>query len=443
MKTITATKELSSAPHWILCFAAIVAMACNRAAAFTDDIHQALTGDACTGWTTSAAKARFMPAAAYPDLNLPYKRISAAHCDNCSWNDTADWIAQHREAATAAAFRYHITKLDSDYQDFFFHFGFVLHAIQDFYAHSNWIETHPLNYLASLTMTKPAGWVSGKFDNIYDVGINIGIANVPPGTPDYAQIEKDAPYAVGYASAYQDALNASREEFRTFHDYVRYLFGSQADTILTELGFINLTTHKRVCGVLTYPSNGRLYFFRGAEYLRLNPATNTVDAASPPYPRFSSTYWAGIWPDGLSAAVTWNNGKIYFFKGENYIRYDIAADRADSGYPQNIALNWPGVWPAGVDAAINVDNTKAYFFKGEQYIRYDIATDRADAGYPHLISSDWPGLWPDGVDSAVYLGGGKIYFFKGALFMRYDINAKKADFAPIPIADNLIGIEVR
>ena len=40
----------------------------------------------------------------------------------------------------------------------------------------------------------------------------------------------------------------------------------------------------------------------------------------------------------------------YFFKGNQYLRYDIAADKVDAGYPKPIAGNWPGFWPGGLDA---------------------------------------------------------------------------------------------
>ncbi|MGZ0200220.1 hemopexin repeat-containing protein [Streptomyces sp. RM1] len=35
-----------------------------------------------------------------------------------------------------------------------------------------------------------------------------------------------------------------------------------------------------------------------------------------------------------------NRSKAYFFKDDQYVRYDLEADRADSGYPKSIRGNW-------------------------------------------------------------------------------------------------------
>jgi hypothetical protein len=50
-------------------------------------------------------------------------------------------------------------------------------------------------------------------------------------------------------------------------------------------------------------------------------------------------------PDKRSTGiVNWGNGKAYFFKGSQYIRYDIKADKADPGYPKTVDNNtWPGI----------------------------------------------------------------------------------------------------
>ena len=74
----------------------------------------------------------------------------------------------------------------------------------------------------------------------------------------------------------------------------------------------------------------------------------------------------------------------------------------DSGYPKSIAGNWGG-WPSsfttGIDAAVLRDNGKLYFFKGNQYIRHTFGAGM-DSGYPKSIAGNWGG-WPPS-DGDVY-----------------------------------------
>ena len=78
--------------------------------------------------------------------------------------------------------------------------------------------------------------------------------------------------------------------------------------------------------------------------------------------------------------MNWWNEKVYFFRGSEYSRYDIAADRVEDGYPKPISGHWPGVWAEDIDAAVHWGDGKVYFFKKSEYTRYDMATDRADLG---------------------------------------------------------------
>src|SRR5438309_1765370 len=98
--------------------------------------------------------------------------------------------------------------------------------------------------------------------------------------------------------------------------------------------------------------------------------------------------------------------KAYFFRGDQYLRYDLATDRVDAGYPLPIAGNWPGFKEAGfdndVESAINWGNGKAYFFRDDQYLRYDMFTDRVDSGYPLPIAGNWPGFKEAGFVSDVH-----------------------------------------
>jgi hypothetical protein len=83
----------------------------------------------------------------------------------------------------------------------------------------------------------------------------------------------------------------------------------------------------------------------------------------------------------------WKDGKIMFFlRGNSYIRYDMARDRADDGYPRPVDdKTWPGLARHRDDLAgmLNRGNGKAYLFLlSGGYLRYDIGADRLDSGYP-------------------------------------------------------------
>ncbi len=162
--------------------------------------------------------------------------------------------------------------------------------------------------------------------------------------------------------------------------------------------------------------NGRIYLFRGSEYIRYDAVGNKAD---PGYPQLIASAWPGVWPDGFDTVAAWPNGKAYFFRGDQYLRYDIKADKADDGYPKPIALAWPGIWKDGrIDAVVVWPNGKAYFFRGDQYISYDIKTDKADAGFPKPMAGDWPGLWADGIDAGVVFPDGTFSFFKRGDYFR-------------------------
>jgi hypothetical protein len=184
--------------------------------------------------------------------------------------------------------------------------------------------------------------------------------------------------------------------------------------------------------------NQKIYFFRGNEYIRVDP--NDSWKADVNYPKPIAGNWPGF-PASFASSVDaalWSdkNQKIYFFKGADYIRVDPNNGwNVDAGYPKPIAGNWPG-FPAdfvnGVDAALwSYTNTKIYFFKGDQYIRVDPNNGwNVDAGYPKPIAGNWPGFptdFAEGVDAAMWaVKNQKIYFFKSNRFynqyIRVDAN---------------------
>jgi hypothetical protein len=124
---------------------------------------------------------------------------------------------------------------------------------------------------------------------------------------------------------------------------------------------------------------GKAYFFYAGEYVRYDVPSDTVDPEYlPPNPRPGIvSNWGGL-PAPLDGLVNWGNGKLYGFAGPLYYRYDITSERVDPGYPLPIAGNWPGVWTTGIDDVLYQGGRYAYFFKDEQYLRYDVYNDSTD-----------------------------------------------------------------
>ncbi|MCU1230955.1 MAG: protein of unknown function, putative Hemopexin domain, partial [Acidobacteria bacterium] len=140
-------------------------------------------------------------------------------------------------------------------------------------------------------------------------------------------------------------------------------------------------------------------------------------------------YWGG-WPANftppLDAAMVLPGGRGYFFKGDQYFRYDDSGHAPANAPSSFVKGDWPN-WPSDfypIDAAVFWPPTgKVYFFKGDQYIRYNLpeygGREGVDQG-PSPIQGNWPGLVEalkldanSGLDAAIYWPDGNAYFIKG------------------------------
>lgn len=179
--------------------------------------------------------------------------------------------------------------------------------------------------------------------------------------------------------------------------------------------------------VFVDPETNFAYFFKNDEWLRYDLIS---ERSSSCFPAKINGSWPGIWSTDIDA-VFYDSiiKKVYFFKGEEYIRYDCASGRADSGYPARTKKGWPGVWEEGIDAAfVNTDTNIAYFFRGDEYVKYDLVSDRAYKGYPAKIETNWPGIWNSNIDTAFFDPvRKKIYFFKGEEYIRFDAQSELPD----------------
>ena len=97
-------------------------------------------------------------------------------------------------------------------------------------------------------------------------------------------------------------------------------------------------------------------------------------------------------PDELSnmdAVFIWGgNGRTYFFKGEQYWRYDDRTDRIDLGYPRKINGPWKDL-PSNLDGAMQWRNGRSYFFKDNMYYRIDDYRIQVEPDYPKHTGLGW------------------------------------------------------
>lgn len=172
---------------------------------------------------------------------------------------------------------------------------------------------------------------------------------------------------------------------------------------------------------------GKLFFFKGSEYIRYDIAADSADT-TPAYPRPIIPLWPGLWDAGVDSAAETGTGKLLFFKGSDYVQYDIARDEADPNFPQPIASRWPSLGDAGVEAAALVSGSdggqELHLFRGANVWRF--TPDGGEAlGGTQLVSEVWPGLAPEPID-AVVEAGDRVYFFQGASYRRFDARTRTA-----------------
>lgn len=183
------------------------------------------------------------------------------------------------------------------------------------------------------------------------------------------------------------------------------------------------------------------YFFNGNQYTKYNWSTDSVETGYPA--ALSAWNFPGDFNNGIDAVADGATDKTYFFKGNRYIRYDWNKDAVDEGYPMSLSSwNFPDEFKNGIDAAINGKGSsegKIYFFKDAQYIRYDLNNGKTDDGYP-LSLTEWKLTddFTNGINAAINGKAayeGKLYFFKGDLYVRYDWATDLLDGPPTPISN--------
>jgi hypothetical protein len=181
---------------------------------------------------------------------------------------------------------------------------------------------------------------------------------------------------------------------------------------------------------VTNQTTGRYYFFRGDQYVRYEGGVG-VDAGYPAHINGWNNLWQDF-PGPYDAAChrATSTSQYFFFKDEEYVLYEAGTGggvvSATPSYPRPIKGNWTGLYealPPPYDAVVvGTQNGKYYFFKGSQFVRY-VGGSGVDYG-PEPIDTDWHGLYTDfpGPYDAVIAStsvDGDYYFFKGGRYAKY------------------------
>ncbi|MEU9339381.1 hemopexin repeat-containing protein [Streptomyces sp. NPDC048290] len=206
----------------------------------------------------------------------------------------------------------------------------------------------------------------------------------------------------------------------------------------------------RIDAALPHPTlSDQIWFFHDDWYLRYDAANDTITKR----PTLLTDGWPGLasvagfnqWIDAAlpMPAQEGQPNQAWFFHGHTYLRYDLDNDTIKVN-PTPIEDGWPGLKSVGFDrvdvaTAVSGNPHEAWFFKDDQYVRYDLRTDKVLNGGAKPIAEGWPPLgntgFAYGIDTAIGAGGDDVWFFKGNAYVRYNVDSDVLVVGPKAIVE--------
>ncbi|MCT4586902.1 MAG: T9SS type A sorting domain-containing protein [Carboxylicivirga sp.] len=151
-----------------------------------------------------------------------------------------------------------------------------------------------------------------------------------------------------------------------------------------------------------YVPNGGydVYYFAGDEYARVDENTGILEgysSISNGWPGLANTYFQSDIDAACFSGTT--ERKVYLFKGDRYVSYSLETETILSNH--TIAAGWPGLtdpyWQSDIESACYSGYERSiYFFKGDRYVRYNVANETIESqgtvqkGWRALLAAEAP-----------------------------------------------------
>ena len=141
---------------------------------------------------------------------------------------------------------------------------------------------------------------------------------------------------------------------------------------------------------------------------------------------------AALYIDWTGSTKTGAKRAVYFFKKQQYIRWDIEKEEVALGYPEDISKGWPGLldhFPGvNLSGAIHVPKWKNkifFFFDGQdRVVSWDVKTNCVDPEKLHADKVLPSSLVQGGPFAPIYVDRGEneaVYVFRGDEYTRFTV----------------------
>ncbi|MCP4304788.1 MAG: hypothetical protein GY788_07935 [bacterium] len=199
----------------------------------------------------------------------------------------------------------------------------------------------------------------------------------------------------------------SRDDFAKYVPHTGAL-QSKADLGTGEWSLLPAGFRSKIDAAASHP-DGHLHLFSGTEFVRYPP----FGGIRPGVGTIGQDGWRNLpqhFRSDLDAAVGHPNGHIYFFKGSSYVKYQPSAGVV--GGQRRIGIDgWkslPKSFRSDLDAAVEHPNGHIYFFKGNNYVKF--RPYRGVVGGIRTIGTHGWRRLPTGFSGITHVADWKNYF---------------------------------